>query len=182
MTAEMQAISTAPVPISYKFADGFHVPKGLTAETAANELEVIRQTTGQLIPENIINAARSTLSPLHSVFEWDDTVAGAQYRKNQASQLVRAIVVVKEEYEQPFRMFTLVKDSDAPRTSYLPTTFVVQDVDLLADGLNRLKKELAGALRSVEELRNLAAKLAPKKTKALNQAAVLIQRAADKLK
>jgi len=163
----------------YQYIDGFHAPKGLPADVAALELENIRVSTGQLIAENVVNAARAKENPLHVAFEWRDDVAAHQHRLQQAYQLTRSITVVREDYEQPYRMFTLVRGADESRPTYQPTETVVQRIDLYEDGVARLKKELSGAQKSVQELVNIAAHLAPKHVKKLNRAAGLLQKAVD---
>jgi len=43
---------------------------------------------GILEPADVVDAARSESSPLHSKFEWDDSVAAEKYRLYQARQLL----------------------------------------------------------------------------------------------
>jgi hypothetical protein len=63
-------------------------------QVAGLELEKIRgHNSGDLAPEAVVLAAKDDKSPLHSVFEWNDEAAGHQYRLQQASLLIRAIVV-----------------------------------------------------------------------------------------
>lgn len=47
----------------------------------------------------VLKAARDAKHPLHSFFEWDDTVAAEKYRQHQALQLIMAskMVVVLEQ-------------------------------------------------------------------------------------
>jgi hypothetical protein len=59
------------------------------------ELLAIRADYGQLTPANVVAAASAADHPLHSRFEWDDTVAASQYRLVQARELIR---VVREHY------------------------------------------------------------------------------------
>lgn len=60
-----------------------------------DELLAIRAEHGQLTPALIVETAEAEDHPLHSRFEWDDSVAGHKYRLSQAKQLIR---VVKETY------------------------------------------------------------------------------------
>jgi hypothetical protein len=165
----------------YQYVDGFHAPKGLPAEIAAEELESIRVSTGQLIPENIVSAASSKENPLHVAFEWDDSVAGHKFRLHQASQLTRSITIIREEHPQPFRFFTLVRDDNQPRASYLPTETVVKRPDLYEDGLARLKRELEGAQKSVKELIMIGHR-SGRNGKYLAKASVLLEKATELVK
>jgi hypothetical protein len=51
---------------------------------------------GSLTPEIVVEAARPKTSPLHSSFEWNDKVAGEQYRLVQAAFLIRTVKVRRE--------------------------------------------------------------------------------------
>jgi len=57
------------------------------------ELELIRQTNGGLVPEMVVEVARDPSNPLHSAFEWDDAKAAHLGRLEQASYLIRHVVV-----------------------------------------------------------------------------------------
>ena len=48
---------------------------------------------GRLTPANLVEEARPEESPMHKAFEWDDAKAAENYRKQQATQMIRAIVV-----------------------------------------------------------------------------------------
>lgn len=58
---------------------------------------------GGVTARDVLDAARSTNSPLHPYFEWNDKVAADQYRLDQARVMLRAIrvrvVEDGEEYE-----------------------------------------------------------------------------------
>ena len=58
-----------------------------------DELERIYETNGVLTPEAVVDDARPDDAPLHSHFEWDDALAGEQYRLVQARHLIRAVTV-----------------------------------------------------------------------------------------
>ena len=58
------------------------------------ELLAIRASQGRLTPQLVVDAARPASSPLHSRFEWDDSVAGEAFRRQQAQELIRKVRVV----------------------------------------------------------------------------------------
>lgn len=58
--------------------------------------EISKSKGGELHPEDVVEVARSTRHVLHKHFEWDDTVAAENYRKDQARNLIR-IVRVEDE-------------------------------------------------------------------------------------
>jgi len=69
------------------------------------ELQRIKEEHGDVYDEVIVEEAGSPTSPLHSEFEWDDPTAAHEYRRTQARQLMRSLVIV---YKHP--------DTKEPRT------------------------------------------------------------------
>ena len=53
-----------------------------TASEAINAIAA--RNGGRVTPEEVIDAARRTDSPLHDYFDWDDTSAAHKYRIEQA--------------------------------------------------------------------------------------------------
>jgi tRNA A37 N6-isopentenylltransferase MiaA len=143
---------------AYKFRDSFRAPAGVTAEAAAKEMERVRQETGSLTPKALVDASRPKDAPLHSAFEWSDKKAAEAYRQHQASTLIRAVEVRYETDEAAsHRQWVLAKSEEsAEKPSYLPATEVVQRVDLFADAIARLTREVTSAQRAVHELEALA--------------------------
>jgi len=63
--------------------------KDKTVVAALRRLE----TDGRLTPDAVVDAARPINSPLHSFFEWDDTAAAHEWRREQARELIRSVTV-----------------------------------------------------------------------------------------
>lgn len=51
----------------------------------------VRAQAGKLTPLTVLDAARDPKHPLHSRFEWDDSVAAEAYRREQAHQLIQVV-------------------------------------------------------------------------------------------
>lgn len=59
-------------------------------EALCTELIAIRDANdGVLKPEFVLDAARDPNHPLHSRFEWDDSVAAERFRREQAHRLIQ---------------------------------------------------------------------------------------------
>ncbi len=142
--------------VTYKWAEGFPRPKGVSADEAQRELERIREIRGKLNANAVVEESRPVNSPLHSAFEWDDAVAAEHYRTGQGQQLIRAVVKIGTSVEPECRTWILVRQAGAEQTEYMPVALVVQDRDLLSDALDRLRGELRGAQHSVTEIQALA--------------------------
>lgn len=142
---------------SYRWANGARKPKGVAAEDAQAEMDRVRRKRG-LTPDTLVEESRPVDAVLHGAFEWRDDVAAEQYRKQQASSLIRAVVTV-ETYAMPeHRTYVIVRqpEDEEADASYSPMVDVVQNPDLLSDAVRRLKSEVSSASRSVNEVVSLA--------------------------
>lgn len=63
------------------------------AQKVSDELETLDRKT----PEAILELARNENTELHGCFEWDDSVAAEKYRLTQAREIVRLLVVAKDD-------------------------------------------------------------------------------------
>ncbi len=65
----------------------------MTDQKVVAELRrIAAEHDGLLNPSDVVMAARSKSSPLHSKFEWDDSEAAERYRLHQARQLISVTV------------------------------------------------------------------------------------------
>jgi len=96
-----------------------------TATTGLRALldAVADRNGGILTPEMVVEEARPAASPLHSQLEWDDSVAGEEYRLVQAGRLIRVVrceVTTTEGDEVTVRRFvsTAGTEHDPKATVY----------------------------------------------------------------
>ena len=61
----------------------------MSASTTEELLAIRDANGGVLTPEVVVDTARDPEHPLHSRFEWDDSVAAEKYRREQAHQLIQ---------------------------------------------------------------------------------------------
>lgn len=73
------------------------------AQTVGDFLEKLIEERGERVTtQEIVDAAEETQSPIHRYFEWDDKIAGAEYRKYQARKLISHIIIVNTEQQKAF--------------------------------------------------------------------------------
>jgi hypothetical protein len=60
-------------------------------------LDDIRARRGALTPDAVVEEAAAADHPLHDRFEWDDELAGHEYRVIQAGRLIRSVKVIVGE-------------------------------------------------------------------------------------
>ena len=95
-----------------------------------DELLKVRAQYGSLTPANVVDAATDATHPLHSRFEWDNTVAGARYRELQASELIRKVKITfadKSGTPQDVRAFVVVRGEEPVVGEYVPTEEALAD-------------------------------------------------------
>ena len=68
----------------YKFIAGF---KQEDAQTVGELCAMLEQSNDGLSPRTLLEASRDESSPIHHMFEWDDRIAGEQWRLEQAASI-----------------------------------------------------------------------------------------------
>lgn len=141
--------------------------KQTTNKVIAELKRIAKENGGLLQPETVVDEARPVRSPLHSRFEWDNTVAGQQYRIWQARQLIRVSVEVLAGTDKACEVFvSLTPDRERESGGYRIMADVLSDADLrnqmLSDALDELElfrekyrklKELAAVFSAIKHVR-----------------------------
>lgn len=136
----------------YKYRDGFRGNRKIPAEVVANELERIRKAKGGLsiTPKTIVQESRSPSSVLHDCFEWDNEIAAELHREYQARHLVKSIVIIREEEDEPEPAYYNVVRKDVQ--GYAPRSIVIQHLDLFESAKNGLLANIRGAQNNLRQL------------------------------
>ena len=79
----------------------------ISAEIVGKEFRKIEKQYGTLTSENVLESAKSDDSPLHDIFEWDDTIAANNLKCEVATDeektfVVRAYLNVSENKKGSF--------------------------------------------------------------------------------
>lgn len=91
----------------------------------------IRDEHGKLTPEVVELQARDPDDLLHPRLEWDDTIAGYEYRLVQAAEIIRSVRIVYKEATDKAparyqRAFVAPRAPDKPH-EYVPVEEVARD-------------------------------------------------------
>lgn len=121
-------------------------------------LQALYDERGKLTPALVVDVARDPDHVLHNRFEWDDSIAGERYRRDQAHELIRSVRVnyVSARTEEPLsiRAFQAVKDpddTDGRKYVYVPTEAVVQDPIVMRLILADMERDWRNLRRRWEE-------------------------------
>jgi hypothetical protein len=140
------------------------------AQAVGEELERIECKDAS----SVVKAARKSKGALHDCFEWDDTKAGEEYRKEQARLVLRMIVTTIErevggEVEsvqiRAYESVRFAQEDESPEKTmtYVPTREALSDPELRVQIMDRLDSTIAEAERTADVYSYLAPAL--KKTK-----------------
>lgn len=124
------------------------------------ELQALADESGELTPDLVLEAARDETSPLHSHFEWDDTEAAEQWRKEQARRLIRSVTIVyreatDQERQRTTRKYVSVRQPEG-RHVYREAEQVARDPDQLRLVLADMRREWETLKRKYAEFAEFA--------------------------
>ena len=154
----------------------------IAAAVVGEELEKIRQNSGgKLLPEVVVDEARSEESPLHPAFEWDDTTAAEEYRIGQARQIIRAVHVVVIGTKPPKTRPVFVHINKGKNDKYYQSAAVaVRNVDEYQAALAELRSKVDSAVKAVNDLNETAKEVGAKRP--LNRVSKALLNAQKELK
>jgi len=149
---------------SYK--DGFP-SRGTDPQKVYEEIQIIRsKNDGRADEDQIVAAAAKKRSAMNPFFDWDDTDAAREWRRQQAGRLATAIVVLRDEnHGKPSRAFSPVTiqidGTKRPRGKGLPRVYgdTVEVLDIPEENaaiLARLGRDLKSLLDRYEWVAELS--------------------------
>ncbi len=134
--------------------------------SVTDEIRAIYVRHGRLTPALVVDEARDETHPLHTHFQWDDSIAGEQYRQVQAARLIRTKVRVVHGLEQKavqVRAFVHVPAAaqagaaddpdDDPQATYMPQEIVAATPVLAAFALREMERRFKELRRTYAQHR-----------------------------
>jgi hypothetical protein len=124
------------------------------------ELELLRaEAGGALLPEKIVEFARSANTALHSAFIWDDSEAAERWRLHQAKQVIRAAVTLLARPDGgmvPVRAYVF----DARKATYAATAEVLKDEEATDALLRQMRLDVERVVGRYRRFASLAPHIA----------------------
>lgn len=129
-------------------------------------LAICKENHGVLRPEDVVERAKNSKSPLHPLFTWDDTAAAREYRIWQARELIRvSVITLPEAPNEPIRTFvSLMSDRRKVAGGYRCLTTVLSNSRQRAILLEQALKELKYWEKKYKQLTELAPIFAARET------------------
>lgn len=113
------------------------------AEVVGKHFQKLEKKEGALTSQNVLESARSEKSPIHSLFEWDDTKAAEQYRLKQAAQIICNLTVEIETDDKPIECRAYMDISEAKVGSFINVQSAFQSEESRDVVLRRALNELS---------------------------------------
>ena len=127
---------------------------GVGANTAGAVCEQL-EAAGGLTAKSLLDASRPEDAPLHSEFEWNDSVAAERYREDQARSIIRHLTVrLDEKPGEPVRGFFCIERSGG--RSYTSVNVILKQSDLRSNLLRKALDEMDVFQRKYSTLTELA--------------------------
>lgn len=127
------------------------------ADNLRDVLLDIRERRGMLTPAVVLQEASNPDHPLHTRFEWDDSVAAYKYRLSQAADLLRVTYRPDPDLPRDLRAFWVMKGVDgSPESQYVPTEEVLLDPIARQLMLNQMRREWRSFQRRYEGMAEFA--------------------------
>jgi hypothetical protein len=123
------------------------------------ELEKIRANhNGQLLAEDVLNAARNPRSPLYKYFQWNDQKAAHQYRMWTARSLIRSIIIIenKKPAKQVYINIKINPTSTTDSTGQYYQNIEIAGHDGFNSALEQFYKKVSQLMNSIEQIKQYA--------------------------
>ena len=133
------------------------VAYSVPATVVGKHFEKIEKKYGEVNSQNVLESARSEKSPIHNLFEWDDSVAAEQYRLNQAGLLIRNLQVeVESDERENIVCRAYVNVSEQKMGSYVRVDTAFQSEDTKEIVIRQALQELKAFEKKYQNLMELA--------------------------
>ena len=132
--------------------------------------EQVQQEIGEVNPKYIVEKAKDESNILHNCFEWNDSKAAELYRIDQARDLIRSLVIIKEDggkkaetravvsvsfgENQPKSYYTIAKVMDSDYAKNMLLNQAMREAEIFKEKYQSLK-ELSGLISAINKTHSL---------------------------
>lgn len=123
-------------------------------EKVQNAVNNLYREKGDVRPSALIEIAAPEDSPIHDAFEWDNSIAGHEYRLIQARKWIRTVEIIIEDQPVRYVHVPIIQGTPMRETYYKPISVVVQDDDEYARAITELLSAVNEARRAYREVKD----------------------------
>lgn len=138
----------------FSWRENARVKGGLQAQAVGEELDRIKQSSGQLTPQRVVNESQPEGAVLHPCFTWDDAEAANEHRKHQANNLIWSVKVTYEDAGNSEPAYVHVKTQET-ESQYEAGRAVAQNFSMAESAWRAARARVEGASKALQELEEL---------------------------
>jgi hypothetical protein len=142
----------------YSWKSGFHAT--ISAATFGQHYEQLQRQHAEIDAELLVQSATSPTSPIHHAFEWDNQIAGHQYRLTQARHMLAAVMAIDEAIPDrgptKFLVSVVSKAEEPSMKVYVPLVTAMANPVRRQEVLQQALRELRAFQVKYRELTELA--------------------------
>ena len=112
-------------------------------------LSALNDVHGRLTTDIVLEAATNVDSPLHKIFEWDDTVAAQAHRRWQARKLIKSVKIERPDGDLTPRYLSIKIENER---WYEDISLIVQDHDKYISVLTDIEAMIKDLEHRIESL------------------------------
>ena len=112
-------------------------------------LSALNDAHGRLTTDIVLEAATNVDSPLHKIFEWDDTVAAHAHRRWQARRLIKSVKIERPDGDLTPRYLSIKIENER---WYEDISLIVQDHDKYISVLTDIEAMIKDLEHRIESL------------------------------
>lgn len=127
---------------------------GTDPQAVGEALQELRNKHDGIEPVEVVKMAKRKTSPLHEYFEWDNTVAGAKWRVDQARRLIKAIVIIDPDTQVEEPAFVNVKIDGVQY--YQSTHIALHNADEWESAVHEIASQIARLTNTFNKLLTIA--------------------------
>ena len=135
----------------FRYRDNAVVLHKVPVQIVGQELDRIAKKYDGFQPQDIVDESKPDKAVLHPVFEWNDGVAGNNWRKYEARQIVRTVEVLDDKSNTPVPAYVNVRVVNVGQSYQTGPVVVIRD-DMMSSAYAELLGQLTGSMLSLEKL------------------------------
>lgn len=143
-----------------------YLERNVSAQIVGEHIQALEQRDSVVTPESFLDSARAEKSPIHPLFEWDDSVAAEHYRIQQSRKILTSIVkvvvppeegkTIEKDNQKRQVAFVNVTEGVAKRGEYITTEKALSQPETRQIVLNNALRELLAFKNKYESFSELA--------------------------
>ena len=124
--------------------------KGVEMQNIVDVLEKLRERDGGIFTKSVVNEARDSASVIHSVFEWNDSIAAELHRETEARNLIRNVQITVES--KPVRVYHNIT---VEKQVYEKREVIINDETLMTNLIDQVTRDFSRISQKLDQVKKM---------------------------